>query len=109
MLLNMDMFQWIGFVGMACIVYAYFLLHADKVLKDDRSYQWLNLIGAILLTISLLVHFNLGSFLIEVFWIIITVYGMLKRRKERSSPPLRGLYLLKSIPYSSIITSTATL
>lgn len=85
MLLEMDIFQWIGFAGMACIVYAYYLLHADKVEKDDRNYQWLNLIGAILLTISLLVHFNLGSFLIEVFWIAITLYGMIKGKKKRAA------------------------
>ena len=82
MLLDMDLFQWIGFVGMVCIVYAYFLIQFDKAHKNDRRYQWLNLIGAILLTISLLVHFNLGSFLIEVFWIIITIYGMIRGKRR---------------------------
>lgn len=81
----MDIFQWIGFLGMVCIVYAYFLLHTDKVAKNNWGYLWLNLSGAILLTISLMVHFNLGSFLIEVFWIVITLYSMYKLKFSKTS------------------------
>lgn len=79
----MDIFQIIGFIGMLFIVYAYFLLQAHKVIQNSIKFQILNLIGAILLIISLLVHFNLGSFLIEVFWIIITIYGIVKNRVEK--------------------------
>ncbi len=78
----MDIFQIIGFIGMLFVVYAYFLLQTHKVTTVTLRFQLLNLIGAILLIISLLVHFNLGSFLIEVFWISITLYGMWKNRKK---------------------------
>ena len=77
----MDIYQIIGFVGMLFIVYAYFLLQTKKTDFDSSLYQYLNLIGAILLTISLLVHFNLGSLLIEIFWIAITLYGILRKKK----------------------------
>jgi len=77
-----DIFQIIGFIGMLFVVYAYFLLQTHKVTTVTLRFQLLNLIGAILLIISLLVHFNLGSFLIEVFWISITLYGMWKNRKK---------------------------
>jgi predicted membrane protein len=80
----MDIFQIIGFIGMLFIVYAYFLLQAHKVEHSSLKFQILNLIGAILLIISLLVHFNLGSFLIEVFWVIITIYGMIKNRVKKA-------------------------
>lgn len=79
----MDIFQFIGFLGMICIVLAYFLLQIGKMSSEDLSYQFVNLIGAILLIISLLVHFNLGSFLIEVFWVFITIYGIIKIYKKR--------------------------
>lgn len=81
----MDIFQWIGFLGMAFVVSAYFLLQINRCTIHSILYQLLNLIGAILLLISLCVHFNLGSFVIEIFWIIITVYGIfnnLKRKKN---------------------------
>jgi len=67
---------------MIFIVWAYFLLQTKKYGIDSLYYQLLNLVGAILLLISLFVHFNLGSFIIEVFWIIITLYGMYKNYKK---------------------------
>lgn len=81
----MDIYQWIGFFGMIFIVVAYLLLQTNKYTISSMPYQLLNLLGAILLLISLFVHFNLGSFIIEVFWIIITIYGIIiniKRKKK---------------------------
>lgn len=81
----MDIYQWAGFVGMLFVVVAYLFLQINKYTIKSLEYQLLNLIGAILLLISLFVHFNLGSFIIEIFWIIITVYGIvvnLKKKKE---------------------------
>jgi predicted membrane protein len=81
----MDIYQWIGFFGMIFIVVAYLLLQTNKYTISSMPYQLLNLVGAILLLISLFVHFNLGSFIIEVFWIIITIYGIIiniKRKKK---------------------------
>ena len=79
----MDIFQWLGFAGMVFIVWAYLILQMGKHTINSLHYQLLNLIGAVLLLISLFVHFNLGSFLIEVFWIGITVYGLYKIWREK--------------------------
>ena len=81
--IEMDIFQWLGFGGMLCIVFAYLLLQVGKYDIHSLAYQLLNLIGAIALIISLFVHFNLGSFLIEVFWIAITLYGIVKNLRIR--------------------------
>ena len=62
----------------------YFLLQIGRLNSSDLAYQIINLAGAVLLIISLFVHFNLGSVLIEVFWIIITIYGIYKIYKERA-------------------------
>ncbi len=79
----MDIYQWAGFVGMLFVVLAYLFLQMNKYTIRSLQYQLLNLIGAILLLISLFVHFNLGSFIIEVFWIIITVYGIVINLKDK--------------------------
>ena len=79
----MDSFQIIGFIGMLFIVYGYFLLQSNRVKHTSLKFQILNLVGAIFLIISLLVHFNLGSFMIELFWIAITVYAIAKNRKKQ--------------------------
>ncbi len=78
----MDIYQGIGFIGMAFVVFAYFLLQINKYTIKSLQYQLLNLIGAVLLLISLFVHFNLGSFIIEVFWIVITIYGIIMNLKK---------------------------
>ncbi len=83
--MTMDIYQIIGFIGMLFIVWAYFLLQVEKQTVTSFYYQILNLIGAILLLISLFVHFNLGSFIIEVFWIIITLYGMYKNLRGKKN------------------------
>lgn len=80
---SLDIFQVIGFVGMIFIVFAYFLLQTGTYDTQSLKFQLINLIGAILLLISLCVHFNLGSFIIEVFWIFITLYGIYKNYKEK--------------------------
>lgn len=79
----MDIYQWAGFVGMLFVVLAYLFLQMNKYTIRSLQYQLLNLIGAILLLISLFVHFNLGSFIIEVFWIIITIYGIVINLKDK--------------------------
>lgn len=79
----MDIYQWIGFFGMIFIIVAYLLLQTNRSTIQSLQYQLLNLIGAILLLISLFVHFNLGSFIIEVFWIIITIYGIFVNIKKK--------------------------
>lgn len=79
----MDIYQGIGFVGMVFVVIAYLLLQINKYTIKSLQYQLLNLVGAILLLISLFVHFNLGSFIIEVFWIIITIYGIAVNIKDK--------------------------
>jgi predicted membrane protein len=81
----MDIYQWAGFVGMLFVVIAYLFLQINKYTIKSLEYQLLNLIGAILLLISLFVHFNLGSFIIEVFWIIITAYGIVVNIKDKKT------------------------
>jgi len=80
---SLDIFQVIGFVGMIFIVFAYFLLQTGTYDTQSLKFQLINLIGAVLLLISLCVHFNLGSFIIEVFWIFITLYGIYKNYTEK--------------------------
>jgi predicted membrane protein len=79
----MDIYQWLGFIGMIFVVIAYLFLQTNKYTIRSIQYQLLNLVGAILLLISLFVHFNLGSFIIEVFWIIITIYGIVVNLKDK--------------------------
>lgn len=73
----LDLATLIGFVGMIMIVSAYAYLTA-KDNPDPFILHGTNLVGAILLAISLLVHTNLPSLVLEVIWISVAVWGLTK-------------------------------
>ena len=78
----LDIYSLIGFVGMACIIGAYFYLTA----KDEQNpfiLHGINLVGAALLTVSLLVHTNWPSLVLEAFWAAIAIWGLWKGLKSR--------------------------
>ena len=78
----LDIYSVIGFVGMGCIIGAYFYLTA----KDEPNpfiLHGTNLIGAALLTVSLLVHTNWPSLVLEAFWAAIAIWGLWKGLKSR--------------------------
>ena len=77
----------IGICGSIMIVSAYaYNVYAPVV--NAFIYNGTNLLGALLLTVSLMVHFNLASFLLEMVWITIALGGLWKafrnHRKQQS-------------------------
>ncbi|EDN70163.1 conserved hypothetical protein, membrane [Beggiatoa sp. PS] len=72
----------ISMIGMACVVFAYFAVERDWLDNKNIKFYVINLIGAILLLISLLINFNLGSFVIEIFWITISMMGIINHYKK---------------------------
>lgn len=68
----------VGIAGVACVLGAYFLLQIEKVRSDGLGYLLLNLVGASLLVVSLMVTFNLASFIIEICWLAISLFGLAK-------------------------------
>ncbi len=72
----------IGFVGMFCIVAAYAYSNLTKEM-NLLFFNGINLIGAILLIISLTVNFNLPSMVLEIIWMAIAIFGIVKALLER--------------------------
>ena len=54
---------------------AYLLLQLNK-LSNGLLYSTLNALGAGLIVVSLLTNFNLSAFLMEVFWVLISLIGV---------------------------------
>lgn len=73
----------IGITGVACVLAAFFMLQIEKVRGDSLLYLLLNLVGACLLIVSLTVTFNLASFIIEVCWLAISLFGLAKLARRR--------------------------
>ena len=82
--MGLDWASLVGFVGTACIIGAYFYLTA----KDDPNpfiLHGTNLTGAALLTVSLLVHTNWPSLVLEGFWAAIAIWGLTKAARANGS------------------------
>ena len=84
-MIDLDIYTIIGFLGMACIIgaYAYMTAKADP---DPFVLHGTNLAGAALLTVSLLVHTNWPSLVLEGFWAAIAIYGLAKAVRARRRP-----------------------
>lgn len=75
----------IGMLGTLLVVLAYYLLQLERTDPKGLTYNLINLVGAILLLISLCFHFNLASFIIEIFWITASLIGLWKYRRRQNA------------------------
>ncbi len=73
----------IGNVGVAMMVVAYFLLQIGKLDSRQVSYSLLNGVGAALVLVSLAVEFNMSAFVMESFWLLISVVGLVMAFRYR--------------------------
>ncbi|MEP6849721.1 MAG: hypothetical protein ABI999_12765 [Acidobacteriota bacterium] len=74
----MDLFDVIGTLGVGIIVLTYILLQSERVRSGQPIYSVLNAIGSGMIIVSLYYTFNLPSFIVEVFWLVISVFGIAK-------------------------------
>ena len=72
-----------GTAGAVIILGSYLLLQLQRVSGTALSYSLANALGALLVLISLLVDFNLGAFVIEAFWLAISMIGIVRWRRNR--------------------------
>ena len=81
----LDWASLVGFVGTACIIgaYAYLTLSEET---NPFILHGTNLAGAALLTVSLMVHTNWPSLVLEGFWAAIAITGLVKAARKRATP-----------------------
>ncbi len=75
----------VGNLGVLLIIVTYLLLQLGRLPSQQLSYSLLNALGAALVMVSLLFEFNLSAFMIEFFWLLISLLGMVVyfRRRNR--------------------------
>lgn len=81
-------FDWasvVGLAGTACIIGAYAYLTLAKA-TNPLVLHGANLIGAALLTVSLLYHTNWASLVLEGFWAAIAIFGLVRAWRGRYLP-----------------------
>ena len=72
------LYDLVGNIGVFMILIAYFLLQFNRINNQSLSYNLMNLGGAFLVLVSLYFDFNLSAFVIEFFWLLISLYGTYK-------------------------------
>jgi paired small multidrug resistance pump len=77
----MPVFAWydaVGIVGTLMVLAAFFLLQAGRLSGSSIGYQLLNLFGAGGVLVSLLGTFNPAVFVLELTWVLISAYGIVR-------------------------------
>jgi multisubunit Na+/H+ antiporter MnhB subunit len=77
-------YDFIGSIGVVIIILTYIFLQLEKIRSETLAYSLLNAFGASLILISLLYNFNFSAFIVEFFWLLISLFGVGKyflRRK----------------------------
>ena len=87
-------YDLVGNIGVFCILITYLLLQTGILQSNMIKFSLLNLIGALLILVSLYFEFNLSAFLIEFFWLLIRLVGLWKSLRTYVSK--RGLDNSKS-------------
>jgi len=67
-----------GILGAAILVVAYFANQTGRLRSDAWPFPAANIAGALLILVSLMVNWNLPSVVIEVFWLAISLYGLIR-------------------------------
>ena len=81
---GLDWASMVGFGGTACIIAAYaYLTWSDR--PNPFLLHGTNLAGAILLAVSLAVHTNWPSLVLEGFWASIAIYGIARALRTREA------------------------
>ncbi|QRP62332.1 hypothetical protein I6J77_09110 [Rhodanobacter sp. FDAARGOS 1247] len=84
-------YDWAGYLGVALVLLAFFLLQERKLQGSGLVYQLMNVLGAIGVMLSLgFGSFNLSAFIMQVAWLLIGSYGIvrgIKRRRETRGLP----------------------
>jgi paired small multidrug resistance pump len=85
--MNLEWYDWTGIAGTLMVLGAFFLLQAGRVSGTSLAYQLLNLFGAGGVLVSLWGKFNLSVFVLELAWMIVSLYGIVRSLRMRMARP----------------------
>lgn len=81
-------YEWhdvLGNIGVLLILLSYLLVQLDKIDTQGFRYSLVNGLGAGLLCISLYINFNFSGLLMELSWLLISLYGLYRCGRKSSS------------------------
>ena len=74
----MELHDFVGATGVTLIIVFYLLLQSGRMAATNPHFSLWNAVGSVLILISLYHQFNLSALIIEVFWLAISLYGLVR-------------------------------
>jgi hypothetical protein len=81
--MKLSIYDLAGFLGAAIIVVAYLAMQQRWLNALDWRFSAANLLGSLLILISLWFEWNFPSVVIEIFWALISLMGLARSLAER--------------------------
>jgi hypothetical protein len=72
----MRWYDFVGSLGVFIIIITYVLLQLEKTRSSSLIYSLLNALGSSLIIVSLYFSFNFSAFIVEFFWLLISLFGI---------------------------------
>lgn len=69
-------YDFVGSIGVGIIILTYIWLQLGKIRSESFMYSLLNVCGASLIIFSLIYNFNFSAFIVEFFWLLISLFGI---------------------------------
>ena len=79
-------YDLVGNIGVGLIILTYVLLQIEQIKSETFVYSLLNALGASLIIVSLGFNFNFSAFIVEFFWVLISLFGIVKFFLRKSNP-----------------------
>jgi hypothetical protein len=80
------MIEWhdiFGIIGVVSVLSAYALLQIRRMSAHGFAFPLINLIGSVLILVSLIYQPNLSAILIETAWAVISIFGLVMAWQAR--------------------------
>ena len=72
----------VGWIGAFLVVAAYFLVSSKKLSPQSRTYQLMNLVGALGVGINVFVQGAYPAVAIQIAWALVAIFGLYKASEK---------------------------
>ena len=74
--MSYEIYDMVGNLGVLLVIGSYFLIQVRRLSATGMAYTVLNIFGAAFILYSLYFDFNMSAFLVELFWLLISLVGL---------------------------------
>lgn len=74
----LDIWTVLGFAGSVVVLAAYFANQTGRLASDNWRFPFINLTGSLMILSSFYTAVNLPSLFIEICWIAISLFGLIR-------------------------------